>query len=657
MSFLGRVKTGRRFGAIMLATIVGGALACNVDRTELNFQEGDYVFEFLADQSVTEPVPAGTNAISRFAVAAVDITRAGPDEFSKSTPGNRSFYSSTGSQYGGAYNITNFLSTAASDLRTPALVEDDVTLGANPDGLVLLDDSGVGLGNGLFNIFNDEAMSNLKPNQEYILAFYRYALNVSGEVDHIQTLAGLPVDQPDALVVDGGTGPAGDPTAPIVSYPTFIPYTSADANPFIVGNFTTDANGDGFFDGIVDGGGVFFYNDASGDPPDAAFDSSIVARNDGTATMLPRYNYVVILEGPATDAADAADNPQAVRFQIGQDAQVGGTPIENAYAPYPSGPVSTIDLLATNVAAGKADSLTMTFENLPDPGGQVYQVWLWNEETGDLLSPAGNWTAVDPEDTEVGSGTGVQTFTSQYDWTHTFVTSDVVAGQSVGDYTHALLTVETTAASTPSDVQPLWTQYTNMDGAPDDAFQWTFVDPADFSFGTFASGAPAMWELPAVARGEGGFWGSQCVDSDGDGRCEGTSDVLVVNVRNIPLPPEGFFYGAWLIDDDGAPIYAGDLLTTYDEGRESLRDLDGSYDTCVSGGDCPTAYASSDGLLLRSETFTQTSDLGGQQFYDMAMYYLTLMPKDAPDEPGIVILGGVMPEPLKDRKPEPEGGT
>ena len=60
-------------------------------------------------------------------------------------------------------------------------------------------------------------------------------------------------------------------------------------------------------------------------------------------------------------------------------------------------------------------------------------------------------------------------------------------------------------------------------------------------------------------------------------------------------------------------------------------------------------------LLLRSETVTNVSDLGGLQFYDFATYILTLSPKDGPAEPGTVILGGVVPEPVKARKPEEAG--
>jgi hypothetical protein len=634
------MKTGRRFGAIALVAIVGGALACTSDREEVMFQEGDFVFDFLVDQSLTGGVPGGTGTVNQFRIAAIDLSRAGPDEFGRSIAGNRSFYSSSGSQFGGAYNVTSFLGTSATDQRMPALTENDVTQGASPDGLVILDDSGLGFGGAFHNIFNDAAMSNLKPNTTYIVALFRYAMTVNGDLDAAQMLAGQTVDQPDQLVLAGGTGPAGDPTVPIMSFPTIVGYVTG-ANPFIVGNFVTDANGDAFFDGVIDGTGVL-YADDSGDPPDAAFDSSLVARNDGTATNLPRYNYLVILEGPAVDAADAADNPQAVRFQIAQDIDASGAPIENAYAPFPNVALATVDLLGTNVAAGQASEIELSFSSLAELGGSaVYQVWLLNAETGDVISPTGDWQATELDSlgnpVVVASGSGVNTFTSQGTWTHTFTTSDALAGQPIGPYTHALISIESSAASQPSSSRPLFWQYTDMAGDPADPFGWSFFSPDAVLFGTLGDGTdPTPWAVSG--RGEGGFWGQQV----------GMSDLLVVNFRNLQLPPVGYFYEAWLIDESGTPVPAGELETTFDEGRQSLRDLD--VDPSLS------AFSTQDGFVLRSETATTLSDvqsvLQGAQFYDFMEYRLTLSPKlGTGDMPPTTVLGGLVPEPVKERKP------
>ncbi len=639
MSFLGGMKSGRRFWAVALSVIVGGALACKTDPAEMQGQVGDYIFDFLADGSLTGGVPAGDNTISTFAVAAIDLSRAGPDEFGRSTPGNRSTYCSDCATFGAGWDFTDWLSTAASDMRTPTLVENDVVQSGL--GLAIGDSEEVGAA-GVFNPFTVDALENLKPNQVYIVAFYRYALTVNGELDQLQTLAGQTVDQPDALVVDGGTGPAGDPTVPVVSFPTFVNYVP-DANPYIMGNFTTDAAGVGAFDGIIDGLGLF-YTDQSGDPPDAAFDSSIVARNDGTATALPRYNYVVILEGPATDAADAADNPQAIRYQIGQDAAVGGAPIENAYAGYPSAALPIDQLLGTNVAAGKADELVAAYADLANLAGTgVYQVWVWNEENGNIKSPSGTVIQLNSDGDTVTNNTGVSTFNSDEGYTTTFTTSD-----EIGDYTHIFLSIESGIATAPAAPQPMFAQYTDMAGDPADPFGWTFTAAGSMDFGSFNAGDPAVWA--PNGRGEGGFWGTEC-NADSDGFCQGPTNFLDVVFRNLQLPPVGYFYEAWLVDTDGNPVQAGQLLGKQDNPDQmppSLFDID---------TDETLQNQWSDGaLIVWSETITTLADIDPNQFYNMLEYRLQLIPKAAAEgDPGpTTVLGGITPDVMRDRAPEPE---
>jgi hypothetical protein len=368
-----------------------------------------------------------------------------------------------------------------------------------------------------------------------------------------------------------------------------------------------------------------------------------VARNDETTTTLPRYNYVVILEGPATDAADAADNPQAMRIQIGQDLVAGtAAPVNNGNAPFPV-PVPISDILALPSFAGQASESEATWTNLATLAGGVYQVWLYNEETGDMISPIGDWSATDSAGT-AGSASGVNSFNSQADWTHTFTTSDVLAGQSIGPYTQMFLSIESGLASSPSKVQPLWWQYTDMAGDANDPFGWTFNTPAPFVFGTFASGVePVAWS--PVGRGEGGYWGTEC--NAVDGKCTGPTNTLVVIFRNLQLPPVGYFYEAWQIDDDGEPIPSGQLSTSIEEGGGSLFDVDIDPDL--------TVWTTTDGLLLVSETRTSLEDLGGRQFYDMAEYRLMLQPKAGTGSIApTTTLGGFTPEPLKERKPVPE---
>ena len=369
-----------------------------------------------------------------------------------------------------------------------------------------------------------------------------------------------------------------------------------------------------------------------------------MARNDGTATTLQRYNYMVILEGPAADAADAADNPQAVRFQIGQDAAVGGAPIENAYAPYPSAALSISEILGSSVAAGKAETLNAAWTDLAQlVGGATYTVWVYNEETGDLKSPSGDFRAVDSAGDTVASADGTSSFNSNADWTNFFTTSD-----AIGDYTHIFLSMESGVAATPSASQPLWAQYTDMNGEPSDPFGWTFTASAAMLFGTFGTGAPVPWA--PNGRGEGGFWGTECnASSTPPFPCQGPTNYLDVVYRNLQLPPVGYFYEAWLINDDGDPVRAGLLLGKQTDPNTLPPSL------IVIDTDEALQNQWSDGaLIIWSETITVLGDIAPQEFYDMLEYRLQLVPKAAVDGMGpTTVLGGFTPEPMRDRKPDP----
>jgi hypothetical protein len=113
---------------------------------------------------------------------------------------------------------------------------------------------------------------------------------------------------------------------------------------------------DVLIDAFTSTGEAVFYQDLSGDPPVAAFDSAIVARNDGTPTTLPRYNYMVLFRGSAATAAEVLNLEPAMRLQIAQDFLEDGTPVNNGYAPFPAGQFSTPTLVAAPGGAGSTTS-------------------------------------------------------------------------------------------------------------------------------------------------------------------------------------------------------------------------------------------------------------------------------------------------------------
>lgn len=633
---------------LLMGTVLTGAMmalvtACPKDAANITEVKGTGLRYPVASQGSID-FPGGTLAIDHLTLAAFDTTVS--DAFGRAIAGNRSFYSSSGSQFGGAYNMTSFLRTAATDPRTPALTESDPTLAANPDGLVLLDDSGLGFGCGCHDLFNDQPLTNLKPNTTYIIAFFRYGTNVNGQLDANLLAQGKPVDTPDDLVPVGGT-PKGDPTVPTESFPTFVPFQT-DANPFVVGNFTTDASGNGFWDAVIDGTGVL-YSDDSGDPPDAAFDSSLVGRNDDTPTNLPRYNYLVILEGPAVDAADAADNPQAVRLQIAQDFLAGsGAMINNGYAPFPLA-FTDQELIPLPGGAGRPDSLTVEFSHLPELAGSArWQAWLLNRnESPPTMEPAvGNYARVavlreiDPitgellseTDSTVETKDGTSTFVGQSaidiadrtpsrtEIRHQLTLGDGSLGggaSSAGFFTDVVLTIEPGGeASSPSKQAPVFFQYTDQNGTPNN-----FFDDASaggiLEFGQFNFDDATMSRLV----GPGEYAQATAV---GNVLTEGVQPTAVsVEIKNLPLPPRGLYYEGWLMNpDDGSTISMGPI-TSEPPDTVSLFDVDVNTDlpdVTPTGIRFSNAY-----LALKSGQLAKKQ--GGKYTLLFKTFFLTLQPK------------------------------
>src|SRR5690606_34678998 len=203
-------------------------------------------------------------------------------------------------------------------------------------------------------------LTGFKPNTTYTVAFMRLGLKVNGELDQLQMAQGLPVTEPDELVPVGGT-PKGDPSVDMWYQGTPEIPAQRDANPFVIGHFVTDDQGRTVWDISIwdtDPDGVkVLYADASGNPSDAAMDSSLVARNDLVATTLPRYNYLVIFEGAAAAPEDVLSHPHAARIQLGTDFDaVTGEPIPNAYAPFPRA-LTKQEMLAGPGVAAKASAL------------------------------------------------------------------------------------------------------------------------------------------------------------------------------------------------------------------------------------------------------------------------------------------------------------
>jgi len=611
---------------------------CPEDAIDINEPASEPSFNFSVGGVFT--APTGTFAVERLTLADFDATL--PDAFGRSVTGNSPFYSAGGAVFGAGWNFTGFDRNATTDPRLPTLVDDDATI-IGGDGFVIGDSNESGFVAG-HNPFIAGLIVDLDPNQTYVVAFFRYGLDVNGDLDAEQAALGNVVDAPDQLVPVGGT-PQGDPTVAIESFPTFVPMQSG-ANPLILGNFQTDVDGAGFFDVVVDGPGIL-YADASGDPPPAAFDSSLVARNDDSSTSLPRYNYLVILQGPAVDAADAADNAPAMRIQIGQDFDAAsGQPINNGYAPFPI-PLSVPQLVAAPGGAGRPDSIAATFNDLEAlTDGARYEAWLANPQTGSMVPAVGTYNRIrivvtrDPDTGEVISTSDeiVETVSNTNSFAggdeedgfrHQLVLSDATldAGDTVGLHNYMMLTIaETPGGASPSESRPFWFQFTDQAGTPDNFFDDAFFMSGTTQFGNFDAADP-LASLPF--GGEGG------------GRGRFRENVLSVDLELLSRPPVGYRYVAWLAREDGSLIRLPEVTGPPPE-RTSL-----------TNADIESIPGLTTGTGILDANVRVVGDEAGIDFANFASFLLSLEPKAGDPELGTIPThAGQVP----DRVRSPPGG-
>jgi len=507
--------------------------------------------------------PAGSFSIERVQVL-FDTAQA--DAFARAVPGNDPFYLSAargdpedGTYYGPGWKFSGFDRNATTDPRLPVLTEDDAAM--DPDwGFVIGDPAEIGAPD--HNPYTEDVITGLQPSATYVVAFARLGTTVNGALDQGQAALGEVVSQPDQLVYVGGA-PAGDPSVEML-YPTLIPF-QANANPYVLGFFSTDAGGEGSFDVIIDNSGGELYSTDSGDPSDADFDKSLVARNDDTPTTFPRYNYLIIFEGPATDAADAADNPQAMRIQLGQDFLAGsGAMINNAYAPFPTQIPPDEVAQGPGYLGARPDSLQATFSNLEElTGGSVYEAWIVNPGTASATPATGTYykielvpvvddvtgEVIDFDEDTVETVTGTSSFVggdAGYGSLHSLVVSDATLGgaDSIGLNTHVTLTIIDSPGSALPDARPFWFQYTDQNGTPPDYSDDSFFMEGPTSFGNFDAANPAS---------------SRVYSGEGQGLGGVREDVLSIDVTNLSRPPVGYSLVGFLVPLEGDPYLLPDV--------------------------------------------------------------------------------------------------
>lgn len=549
--------------------------------------------------------PVGALSVDRLLLAAFDTTVV--DAFGRETDSNFGFV-----LFGGDPADPEWVFDAPLvrnlDPRAPTLIA-TTPVGTNGTGLFIDPPPNEGLNHYFFIISG--SLSGLPPNTTFTVALVRLGTDVKAELDQAAVLQGLAITQPDSLVILN-PNPLGDPNVVLGVGPATVNrgdtvFAQAGANPMIIGHASSDANGNSDF-GIdlrcdTSGGTpVFFCSDGVPISTTALNDSSLFGRNDGVAYSLPRYNYVVLYQGIVTPT-DAT--PVVARWQTGQDMDLTGQPINNGAAPFPPGAFTNQQLISAPGGAGRPDSITVEFRNLEAlSGGAQWQLWMVNRDespptmapamatydriailrsfdpiTGELLSESDSIIETVTTSSFAGQKAVKASDGTVSEVKHRFTITDATTGggtNAPGFFTDIMVTIESGAgAATPSSARALWFQYTDQSGTPTN-----FFDDASTSgtlqFGNFVPTDPALSRV---------FTGADFIQSSGFGGVLGDGQVSV-DIRNLPLPPVGFFYEGWLLSAAGDNELSGIAvsmgpLTTLPPDTVSLFDAD--IDQSITG--------------------------------------------------------------------------
>lgn len=371
------------------------------------------------------------------------------------------------------------------------------------------------------------------PQGRVWLGLARLGVEVNGTLDQVHVLRGTPVTDPDRLVFVGGA-PGGNSNRPanLFNLPSLNPGApdpypaEPNANPLVLGYVDVGASGNANFDVVLSSraadGTLVYY--------EGAFDASrsLVGPNSPTLAFGPsQYNYLIVW------GEDPLANPNAaplVRVQLAVDLRVGSLdPQPNAFPPFPT------------AALPPATLAELEFRNAtPLAPGQVYQFWAVNSATGAASPITGDLRRYEPSGViQQDSVLGV---------------SEYAGGGGVGDLNVFTVTTSTTGLAFDEFDQ------IRVTIGPSGGSQPAEVRFLDASYGA---------SLPA--NGSLRFGGGYSYGGSGDAYFFG--DELRIVLTNLPAPPVGYFYEAWLTGS--SPRSLGPIQTPYPE-YASLRDADQS---------------------------------------------------------------------------------
>jgi len=626
----------RRLARAVALAVAGCALiaACQ-DTDKLYEVEGDPIFQAPVDVGQAAGLPNGDLAITSWDLWSFNYDA--PDAFGRAT-GKLGRYGQVTTIFAApfdvayGYDVTTHVAGNRVDPRRPAPTN---AVGA-ARRLQFLAPS----------FLEEESIwdlsgyvDSLKANTTYTIVLARMATVVNGQLDAEERVVQGTVTEPDSLYFLGGT-PGGTPSSACDM--TVVTAINTNTNPVVLGQIRSNDSGTILVFGCLMApvGNAPWWRSAGVTTPAPADSVPFGDNAFGGKVDLGQFNYLLVYEGSLTPAEVVTSAP-AVRAQIGPDIDANGNAINNGFAPFPADAYTTEQLVKAPAGEGGPGGLRVRVYHLDGlTSGMTYQAWLYNPGTGAVVPAPVNWVIEEEirELTDAGdliiryetvaSGSS-STFPGQGGagtFRHTFTVQTQSGGPRVGEFTHFLISIESGGpASSPSAAIPVWRQFTDERGTPQDFFDDAYI-PGNINFGTFrmTGGLPYTFTPGGTARAD--FHGGN----------------LRIVAERLSRPPVGYYYAGWLFNDNtGTAVYLGPL-TTPPPGEVSLYDAD--VNTGLPG-------VTTDGIVRASVSATEAS-VGGK-FYDYNAIRITLEPKSSPESvpAPTVIMAGPVPDPVLQQRP------
>lgn len=365
-----------------------------------------------------------------------------------------------------------------------------------------------------------------------------------------------------------------------------------------------------------------------------------LAPNTGETFGPDQYNYLVVYEADYATGEPLLDRV-VMRRQVGPDLDVAQVARirNNAMAPFPQTAMATMELVDAPGGSGGPEALLLQVYDLPALGdGASYAAWLFDSRTGEVVPAQGDWL-LERQEREVGAGgqvtirydtvdaagdvTSFPGYTGTGPYRHSFrVSSSTLGAEQLLRYTHLFLSLETEPAEQPSEARPVWGQFIEQHGDPEQLSDHVFTS-GPVRFGTF------MMD-PALDR---------IFVPGGAGEVDYYGGMLRVVLRNLARPPKGFYYKGWLAETEGAKtLPIGPLTAAPPDTHLSLYQAD--VDTTLPG-------VTTD-LVVRA-ALSGSEELLGAFFGEFQVLRVTLEPKARPADrmSHCVIMEAPIPDALK----------